>query len=84
MSIGSPSSECESAGFEEFPVALGTLEDVRVMHGQNGADERANQDSGLSFDPNGELELPLASQEPDFERDERLQQVLDAISDPRE
>jgi len=43
-----------------------------------------DHDSGLSFDPQGDVEVPLASQEAEEETRARLQQALEGVADSRE
>jgi len=67
----------DDAMFQHAPVR--TVEGDSSLNGETFEDH----DSGLSSDPEGELQVPLASMEPDMDVRVRLEQVLDGIDDPR-
>ena len=55
---------------------MGTMAD---LNGEDG-----ERDTGIGHHPEGELYVPLASQEIEYDRAELAQQALDAVGNSRE
>ncbi|MDD4287891.1 MAG: hypothetical protein PHO20_01620 [Candidatus Peribacteraceae bacterium] len=68
----------DDAMFQHAPVR--TVEGDSSLNGETFEDN----DSGLSFDPHGELEFPLASQVPELDLKALRDQAEAALKDSRE
>lgn len=81
MSTGEYPDQYYDEGTDDTFTAVGTLEDVRD---QRGSDQRVDADSGIGYEPEGELQVPLESQVADLDKHERLRAALEGIRNPQE
>jgi hypothetical protein len=80
MDSGLPDSRDDL--FERAPTpAIGTLEDILVVEDDT---DLSDHDSGIGEEPEGELQVPLASQEVALDQEEFIRQARAALKNSRE